>query len=300
MARYSFRNARRAALAIAVGGCVGLLLFAANAPAAPISTSFLNVDINGGTGPTQPDGTPAWQAFNVPADNAFVWGASGTTLSNVYATGVGNVTVELTGIGASLNSRNRNNPPWENDTTTGHEPLARMYRDFAYATRDSNIGFGRNFVQVHLEGLTAGQQYEITAFSYDQNSANNDSYMAWGIQNPAAWLDANVGAGANYQPAVGGVNNPIPTLARNHSTGSWPSSKGGFEAGTYYYSSSFLVTANGTGELDFYGWADPETYTGTQTISMINGFQIGAVPEPTALLLVGMGLFGLAAARRRS
>ena len=66
-----------------------------------------------------------------------------------------------------------------------------------------------------------------TAWARDHFNGGADSFQAWsrsfsalgGVDGPSAWLDANVGAGASYQPAPGGTMNPIPTLARQCGVG---------------------------------------------------------------------------------
>lgn len=283
---------------------VTVLAISTHTLAAPINTPFLGVDINGGQstyGPTQPvqagePANPGWQGWNVNDGDFFV---SPTTVTKSFPTaGVtsGAVNVSMTGVGVSLTARLRG----MNST----EPWGDMQRDFVIANRNTNIGFGRHYLQFDFSGLDPNTAYEITMFNYDPNSSqtgNDRGYMAWGTQNPATWLDTNVGSGQNYQPAVGGVNNPIPTLARVPDTGPWPSQPGAggtFAGGFYFYSGSFIVNADGAGKASVYGWADPNSYS-SQTGSLVNGFQIGAVPEPASILLIGFGLVAILANRRR-
>src|SRR5690606_30540338 len=107
------------------------------------------------------------------------------------------------------------------------------------------------------------------------------SFQAWtdraalgGLDGPGAWMDANFSPGGLYQPAIGGVNNPIPTLARSPTTG--PDS-----IDPYAYAASFRTVADGNGDIALYGWADPNGNIGTQTASLLNGFQIARVPDPS-------------------
>jgi hypothetical protein len=277
-----------------------------NAMATPIYTPFVGVDLNGGQGsygPTQaaqsgePAGTPAWQGWNVNDGDFFV---SPTTVTKSFPTaGVasGSITVSLTGVGTSLSARNR--------TALGStEPWADVQRDFVFANRNTAIGLGRHYLEFDVSGLNPNTSYEFTMFGFDPSSAqtgNDRGYMAWGVQNPATYLDNNVGSGQSYQPAVGGTNNPIPTLARAPITGPSPSQSGAggtFTGGFYFYSGSFIVTSNASGNASVFGWNDANSFS-SQTISMANGFQIGATPEPTSIMLLGIGLVAFAAGNRR-
>lgn len=285
---------------------VAALAFSTHALAAPLYSPFLAVDINGGQGvygPTQPvqagePANPGWQGWNVNDGDLF--GTLPITVTKSFPTaGVasGSVNVSMTAVGVSGTARLR--------SMASSEPWGDMQRDFVMTTRNTSGGFGRHYFQFDFSGLDPNKSYEITMFNFDPNSSqtgNDRGYMAWGIQNPATWLDTNVGTGQSYQPAVGGVSNPIPTLARVPDTGPWPSQSGAggtFSGGFYYYSGSFVVTANGAGAASVYGWSDPNSYN-SQTASLVNGFQISPVPEPTAIVLVGLGVVGLVANRRRS
>jgi hypothetical protein len=287
--------------------CILMLLSVGSASATPMFAPFLSVDVNGGqttVGPTQED----WTGRNV-LDGSLAWSFSPSTLNNSYPVSTsivssGQVDVALTGVGVTLASRDRMNPPWNGDTNACcHEPLAHVYRDFAYSTRDTNIGFGRHYIEIEFSGLDVGQTYEITTLAYDQSStgegeAESAGYMAWSLFNPAQWMDDNIGSGENYQPAINGVNNPVPTKYRAPVSGGWPSNYGGFEAGMYHYSGSLRAKADSNGEIHVYGWADPNSYS-AQTISMIGGYEIGLAPEPTSLVLWGLGLIGIGLYGRR-
>ncbi|MEP7362668.1 MAG: PEP-CTERM sorting domain-containing protein [Acidobacteriota bacterium] len=115
--------------------------------------------------------------------------------------------------------------------------------------------------------------------------------------DPGAWLDANVSPGASYAAAIGGVNNPIPTILRALISG--PDS-----ADPFAFASTFYSAADASGILTVYTWADPNnTLTTTQRASLLNGFQLGiahdqAVPEPSTLACVSAGLLALAVRRR--
>lgn len=53
-----------------------------------------------------------------------------------------------------------------------------------------------------------------------------------------------------------------------------------------------------------YAWADPNTFSGVQGATLLNGFQLAEVtdqevPEPAALALFGAGVVAFGLARRR-
>lgn len=279
------------------------LLYASPVVATPLYPSFLAVDINGynagggqAIGPTA-SGYQGWEmAEGLFLDPSIDIGNSGATgLTRVFSTSQGNITANLVGIAPNsfLGARNRG---------ANAGALSELTQDFVFAQRGID-GLGRHYFRLTLAGLTPGQQYEVTMFAREPFNGGVDSFQAWtdlaalgGLDGPGAWLDANFGVGAHYQPTDGGTNNPIPTLARSPTSG--PDSSDPFA-----YSASLLSTANASGVLTAYGWADPDSYSGTQTATLLNGFQIGtvsavSVPEPGTLALIGLG-FGLVGVGRR-
>jgi hypothetical protein len=164
--------------------------------------------------------------------------------------------------------------------------------------------------------------YEFTGFAREPafNAANladpNDpgqSFQSWtdraalgGLDGPAAWLDANVGAGASYQPVYDtstppvntGYKNPIPHYRRSQVAG--PDSLS--LADPYFHSASFATRADGSGVVTVYTWSDPNGFgTTVQGASLLGGFQLAPydVPEPTTLTILSIGAFGLVFGRRR-
>lgn len=285
-------------------GCACLaicaLALASKAAAAPLFTPFLSVDINaynagGGQtiGPTAA-GFQGWEtAEGLFLDPSIVWGASGAAgLTKVFATGQGNITANLQGVvpNATRGARNRG---------ANTDVLGDVTSDFVFAQRDAAIGFGRAYVRVQLSGLLPNQPHEITAWARDHFNAGTDSFQAWsdigrlsGVDGPSAWLNANVGAGASYQLAVGGTLNPIPISARSAVSG--PAG-----ADAYTYAATFPAVSNGSGVATFYGWADFNSFSGVQSASVLNGFTVGLAPEPASAGLIGMALLGLSSIRRR-
>ena len=286
---------------------LGMLAFVAQAGAAHFDP-FLAVDINGynagggqSLGPTQAGFLPFEAAQGLFLDPAIDWGNSGAAgLTNVY----GSYTANLKGInpGAGKAARNRG---------ANAGALSDVTSDFVYAERGTP-GFGQHYVKLTVSGLTPGETYEFTGWAREPFNGGvgdmDSSWQAWndraglgGLDGPGAWMDANVGPGALYQPVweatPGGptdglYKNPIPTEVRTRISG--PDS-----ADPFAYSASFNTTADAGGTIEVYGWADPQSYSGTQTVSMLNGFQLAQVPEPASLALCAFALVGVAIRRVR-
>lgn len=275
---------------------LGVLTFVTQVVA--VAAPFLSVDIDAYSasqsqtiGPTEA-GFQSWEmADGLFLDPNIDWGSSGAAgLTKIFPTSEGNITANLKGVGTSLAARNRGANSDVNSAIT---------QDFVFVARDAAIAFGRNYVKLTLSGLTPNETYQFTGYNRDHFNGGTDSFQAWsdltrlgGLDGPSAWLDANVGAGASYQPAVGGVDNPIPTARRAALSG--PSS-----TDPLAYSGSFATTADASGVVTVYGWADPNSFSGTQAASLLNGFQLAVVPEPGSLILCAFGLAGLAFRRVR-
>jgi len=277
---------------------VGALVSVTQAVAAPMFEPFLSVDVNGynagggqSIGPTEP-GYQGWEmAEGLFLDPSIDWGNSGAAgLTKVFATTEGPITANLKGFAPNSfrGARNRG----DNSDAQGD-----MTQDFVFSSRGVD-GFGQTYNKLTLSGLAPGQEYEFTGYARDHFNGGTDSWQAWsdrgylGADGPGPWMDANVGAGALYQPAPGGVNNPIPTKRRTPISG--PAA-----VDPYGHAATYRAVADGSGVLELYGWGDPNTYSGTQTAALLNGFQIGIAPEPTSLAMFAIGLMGMMAAGRR-
>lgn len=287
---------------------IGMLAFVTQVVAAPIL--ILSVDVNGynadggqAKGPTAAgfqDFTAAQDLFAAPAIN---WTASGAAgLTNVY----GPYTVNIKGTPGATGQRSARN----RGANAG--ALGDLTQDFIYAERGTNGGFGQHFVKVTVSGLIPSQLYSFTGYAREPFNggvgATDASFEAWsdrarlgGLDGPGAWMDTNVSPGALYGPVYGSpadpVNdgnykNPIPTARRTRISG--PDS-----SDPLAYASIFTTSANAGGVVEVYGWADPQSFTGTQTVSIINGFQLTQVPEPTSFVLVALSLLGLSIWRKR-
>ena len=192
-----------------------------------------------------------------------------------------------------------------------------LYRDFVFEqiqNQASGENFGRNYIKLVLSGLNPGETYEFTGYArepafnsvdFTDPNAPSVSFQSWsdlatlgGLDGPAAWMDANVSPGAAYAPAIGGTNNPIPKLGRSQVSG--PDSLS--LADLYYHSASFLTTADLLGQVTVYTWSDPNSpqIAQTQGATLLNGFQLATIPEPTSFVLFFVGLVGFTGLRRRS
>jgi hypothetical protein len=277
---------------------VGALVAVTPAVAAPDFEAFLSVDINGynagggqSLGPTEA-GYQGWEmAEGLFLDPLIDWGNSGAAgLTKVFPTSEGNITANLRGIvpNSFRGARNRG----DNSDAQGD-----MTQDFVFSQRGVD-GFGQTYSKLTLSGLVPNQVYEFTGYARDHFNGGTDSFQAWsdrdfiGFDGPGAYMDATTGAGSLYQPAPGGVNNPIPTRRRTPISG--PAN-----ADPYGHAATYRVVANGSGVLELYGWGDPNTYSGTQTAALMNGFQLGIAPEPTSLAMFVVGLLAVMLAGRR-
>jgi hypothetical protein len=304
---------------------VGALLFAMRAEAA-----FLSVDIDGTrntgsvSGPTQAGFQP-WElvaeadslngAYNPSTDWTFLGGLA-NGLSKTFATSQGNITAKI--YGASYNGTALADNRSARNRGPNGTPQGNLNRDFVFAQINNQMSgenFGRNFIKLELTGLVPNKAYifggyareaAFTNSAYADPNAPSVSFQAWtdlgalgGLDGPAAWMDANVSAGAAYAPAIGGTNNPIPKLGRSQVSGpesiAMPS-QGGDQ---FKFSTSFFTKADATGKITVYTWSDPNSpqVSDTQGATVLNGFQL-TIPEPGSLMLFATGLVGMMVARR--
>lgn len=305
---------------------VGALLFATQAQAA-----FLNVDIDvqrptsGVLGPTQ-FGYQSWpmvadaDQLNGSYDPLTDWNLNGVGplgLTKTFATAAGNITANLTGTtyNGIVLADNRSG----RDRGANPTPTSNLDRDFVFAqiaNQASGASFGRNYLKLVLSGLTPGKTYSFrgwarepafTGTEFTSPTAPSVSFQAWtdlaalgGLDGPAAWQDVNVSPGAAYAPAVGGANDPIPHLGRSQISGPNSLAEPVLGGNYFYFSSSFLTKADANGKVTVYTWSDPNDpqISTTQGASILSGFEL-TVPEPTSLVLMGIGLIGAIVLGRR-
>lgn len=276
---------------------IGALAFAAQTMATPVP--FLSVDVNGynagggqAIGPTAA-GYQGWEAAEgLFLDPSIDWGNSGAAgMTKVFPTSAGNITANMIGVAPNsfLGARNRG---------ANAGAASDLDSDFVFAQRNVD-GFGQTYIKLTLSGLTPGVPYELIGYAREPFNGGTDSFQRWtdkdrlgGLDGPGAYMDANFGAGSLYQPAPGGANNPIPYARRRPTSG--PDS-----SNPLAYSATFTTVADAGGVVTVYTWADPNSYSGTQTATLLNGFTLGEIPEPASLALCAFGLVGLALRRVR-
>ena len=223
--------------------------------AAPSNTPFLNVDINGGTGPAQTTYPAGW------LDPWLSWDFQTTPATNTFSNTFGSVDVTLTAINYESflpQSRDRSGPDGGNDTF-----LSNMYEDFVLISHSNSVGLGWDYFEIMFSGLNVETEYEITVWNYDENHYGDQAgkFMAWGIDDPNGY--------DTYSP--GEVPN-ASYLARAPMAGNRPSDPNVDDA--YYYSGSFNVTTDISGDFTIYGWADLNSWDGTHQ-ALLNGFAVG-------------------------
>jgi len=177
-----------------------------------------------------------------------------------------------------MNSRDRGNPSpiysADND----------MFRDFIFAGTGSGPIQGMNYLTLSLSGLTAGVTYAVALYSYDYSSGNTMNWTATAptLENSKnGWWD--------------GTTDNTFTAPADEQTITWTTD------GATTAPAIFDITANGSGDITVYGFGG-NGVTGNQNASSsyLDGFQIGVVPEPTSMALLGLGaLVGTFVIRRR-
>ncbi|MGA2916261.1 MAG: PEP-CTERM sorting domain-containing protein [Sedimentisphaerales bacterium] len=258
----------------------------------PLTNAILSVDLNGGT--TSNDcPTEGWNGSKTtPVLNADPYGVtwspwggptntcgdgtalpSGTGVSSISKTfGTKKVTISLPGNLAKyasgyMNSRDRGSP------TPNYNTDNDMFRDLLYVGGSSKQS--NNYMQIDVNGLTPGMQYQLALYSYDWQNAKTVNWTATAPINSEGWVATN----GNF------------TAPADEQTITWTS------GGARPAPAVFTLTANSSGVVTVWGWGgDGITGHNSADTTYINGFQI--TPEPATMTLLCLG--GLALLRKRS
>ena len=143
---------------------------------------------------------------------------------------------------------------------------------------------------MQVTGLTAGKQYQIALYSFDNASAN-----------VTTWTDIAPSSAGSPNGIFGwwnvGANNNIFAQPVDEQTINW---RDGAMASTLRAPALFTLTADGNGSIEVWGWGGDGAVNQNASNSYLNGIQIAAVPEPATLALLGLAAPALWwAARKR-
>jgi hypothetical protein len=241
----------------------GLLLLPAFLSA---QTTFLSVDINGGTGSTATQSGFTALGLTTGSGTGPVT-TSFTGLSATY-TETGTVGLTLTFTTTAYTARDRSTIV----ANTGSFTYSDLYRDFVNASvTGGNLTFG-------FTGLLANTTYQLRFYAYDATSTVGSTKTFTFTD----WTSGNAGTGGStgsvtYTPGV--------------------STFTGAAGDNYLYSTSITATTDASGNLSI-----RETMGGSYA-ALFNGFEISSmssVPEPStyAAIFGTLALVGAVALRR--
>lgn len=231
------------------------------------SISILNVDFNQGsptTAATDATGV-GFQAFDVSDSLTKTFAGLNSTFTS------GAVTLTLSNL-YDGNFRDRDYGLSGGGTMSG--PFKDLYRDFVPFQGPNLLT-----VAITLSGLNANTSYLIAFQSFDVYSDHAGTTL---------FTDVTAGGATNGLSATAYF---LTSVDPSSSITNFGSPSGG--------SASLVVRSNSLGQLAF-AVADPTGSAGNH-VSQINGLEIAtpsAVPEPTSLLLFGIGLLALVGIRR--
>ena len=137
--------------------------------------------------------------------------------------------------------------------------VAALYEDYYYHNSATN-GVG---ITLSIAGVTPNTDYDVTLWSYDEDNIFSPT--------PTTWSAAGSTTGTNG--SIENFADPYPTDLTFHST--------------------TIRVHSTTSTLDIFG-----TTTGGSGGTRLNGFELSAVPEPGAAMLLTIGVM-IAAGRRK-
>jgi hypothetical protein len=183
----------------------------------------------------------------------------------------------------SIGSRSRSAPVYAGQTTLGN-----ALRDFVFVP-SANVQ-GRAYMAVLFDGLTANTAYDITVFSYENNSAQGTN---WTLAAPSASVGYAVNPFPTHVNLADTGSNSVPT---RNTGGAAPVNVTNVSAGT-----TFSVTTDANGDVTLYAWGGNGVDGNTSTSGInpyLSGFTIAVVPEPTSIAALGAASIGLFVRRR--
>jgi hypothetical protein len=259
------------------------LLFAALAASAPGALTvgdYINIDYGNRAG-TVGTGVSYAGAVNTGEWNTTNGGFSSWTSTKVNSTG-GSVSFGTYSGGQTSGSAGH----YGNTAAAG---INLVGQDYVYV---NNSGAG----DVTLNGNSVGSYLRFTIYTPTAESNGFAVGQSWNITFSGGG-DA-VGQGLNLDVNDGGTivqaTLPGPTAVGT----SW---SGYVDGETYTTLNGINPTVNGSNtEIEFWMWT-PAGSTGNAANSAISGIQMQlvAIPEPSAISLLGLGALGLAVRRRR-
>ena len=139
--------------------------------------------------------------------------------------------------------------------------VAALYENYYYHNSATN-GVG---ITLSIAGITPNTDYDVTLWSYDEDNIFSPT--------PTTWGPASVGNTTGTNGSMENFADPYPTDLGFHKT--------------------TIRVQSTTSTLDIFG-----TTTGGQGGTRLNGFELNAVPEPAAAMLLAIGTM-IAASRRK-
>ena len=151
------------------------------------------------------------------------------------------------------------------------------------------------------EGLHTGLSFsagDLFTVSVDPNDL-------WNAGDLPRWSNADglvgnlyaTGTDESLQPAGTLIGQNFGLLDQNGLSAPYGALVGEIEDNYFLLGTNFVGAAPASGELELYYW-DSNSYDNTESLAAVN-VTVNAAPEPTTLLLLGLGLIGLAGGRRK-
>ncbi len=173
----------------------------------------------------------------------------------------GTYTVSTTAVGGgTIDDRDR-------ITGNGGGAEADMWNDFIFSN-DGSSGTTKG-LEITVGGLDANADYTVTIWGFDASSTGPVRSADWSVES---------GDSATLSFDANGTGPGLPTDLTSN------------------YTITLNATSNGSGEIILTGLPSASSGSSNHDV-FINGLEIALVPEPSSMVLLGLG--GLALLRRR-